>query len=25
LRAAVLRNMLVRVFRNLEEAKRHDV
>lgn len=25
LRAAVLRNMLVRVFRNLEEAKSHDV
>lgn len=25
LRAAVLRNMLVRVFRNLEEAKNHDV
>ena len=25
LRAAVLRNMLVRVFRNLEEARSHDV
>ncbi len=25
LRAAVLRNMLVRVFRNLQEAKSHDV
>jgi transcriptional regulator CtsR len=25
LRAGVLRNMLIRVFRNLEEAKRHEV